>query len=102
MEAHSRVVSHYILALIAIHLIVVHSSGDTGVSVSLVLQGKSPFKVFYQTKRDREPARELTHVFHGSRGEVTLQPDRFDSPRLDSLTLLTPYTGAGAIPIPFF
>ncbi|KAF8585137.1 hypothetical protein K439DRAFT_1632955 [Ramaria rubella] len=54
-------------------------SGDTGVSVSLVLQGKPPFKVFYQTKRDGEPTRELTKVFHGSRGEVTLQPERSGS-----------------------
>lgn len=80
MEAHSRVVGKYvILAVIVIHLIVLNiSSGDTGVSVSLVLQGKPPFKVVYQTKRDREPARELAQVFHGSRGEVTLQPERFD------------------------
>lgn len=53
------------------------SSGDTGVSVALILQGKPPFKVFYQTKRDGESTRELSRTFHGSRGEITLQPDRF-------------------------
>lgn len=55
------------------------SSGDTGVSVSLVLQGKPPFKVFYQTKRDGEATRELSKTFHGSRGEIILQPERFDA-----------------------
>ncbi|KAF8514743.1 hypothetical protein JB92DRAFT_3082946 [Gautieria morchelliformis] len=54
-------------------------SGDTGVSVSLILQGKPPFKVFYQTKRDGESTRELSKVFHGSRGEITLQPERSGS-----------------------
>ncbi|KAF8527547.1 hypothetical protein BU17DRAFT_73948 [Hysterangium stoloniferum] len=51
-------------------------SGDTGVSVSLMLQGKPPFKIFYSTKRDGEATRELHQMFYGSRGEITLQPER--------------------------
>jgi nucleoporin POM152 len=66
------------------------SSGDTGVSVSLILQGKPPFKVFYQTKRDGESTRELSKTFHGSRGEITLQPDRSVGHFQKSL-LLTPF-----------
>jgi nucleoporin POM152 len=58
---------------------ILDSSGDTGVSVSLILQGKPPFKVFYQTKRDGKSTRELSKVFHGSRAEITLQPERFDA-----------------------
>ncbi|GJJ13358.1 hypothetical protein Clacol_007610 [Clathrus columnatus] len=51
-------------------------SGDTGVLASLLLQGKPPFKLFYSTQRDGEPIRELSQVFHGSRGEISLQPEK--------------------------
>ncbi|KIJ53452.1 hypothetical protein M422DRAFT_241697 [Sphaerobolus stellatus SS14] len=54
-------------------------SGDTGVSASLILQGKPPYKVWYHTKRDGEAMRELHQTFQGSRGEITLQPERSGS-----------------------
>lgn len=45
-------------------------------AASLLLQGKPPFRVFYSTQRNGEPIRELSQVFHGSRGEIILQPER--------------------------
>jgi nucleoporin POM152 len=56
--------------------IVLVSSGDTGVSASLILHGTPPFIVYYRTQRDKEPPRELSKTFPGSRGELTLQPER--------------------------
>ena len=52
------------------------SSGDTGVSASLVLRGTGPFQVYYQLQKDKEAPRELLKTFGGSRGEITLQPDQ--------------------------
>jgi nucleoporin POM152 len=52
------------------------SSGDTGVSASLVLRGTGPFQVYYQSQKDKEPPRELIKTIGGSRGEITLQPDQ--------------------------
>lgn len=52
------------------------SSGDTGVSASLVLRGSGPFQVYYQSQKDKEPPRELAKTIGGSRGEITLQPDQ--------------------------
>lgn len=52
------------------------SSGDTGVSATLVLRGTPPFLVYYRMQRDDEPPRELHKTFAGARGELTLQPDR--------------------------
>lgn len=51
------------------------SSGDTGVSASLVLHGKPPFQVYYQQKRNNEAFKEMSRIFQGSRGEITLQPE---------------------------
>ena len=53
-----------------------YSSGDIGVSASLVLHGTAPFQVYYSMKRDNEPARELVKTFATSRGELTIQPER--------------------------
>ncbi|EEB90993.1 hypothetical protein MPER_10724 [Moniliophthora perniciosa FA553] len=55
--------------------VVVESSGDTGVSASLVLHGTPPFHVYYREQKDSEPARELAKVFGTSRGEFTIQPE---------------------------
>lgn len=52
------------------------SSGDTGVSASLVLRGTGPFQVYYQLQKDKEAPRELFKTIGGSRGEITLQPDQ--------------------------
>lgn len=54
----------------------ISSSGDTGVSASLVLHGTPPFQVYYRTQRDKEPARDLVKTFPSSRGELTLQPEK--------------------------
>ncbi|KXN88811.1 hypothetical protein AN958_06680 [Leucoagaricus sp. SymC.cos] len=51
-------------------------SGDTGVSVSLVLHGTPPFHVYYTMQRDNEAPKETHHAFHHSRGELTLQPEK--------------------------
>lgn len=52
------------------------SSGDTGVSASLILRGTGPFQVYYESQKDKEPPRELFKTIGGSRGEITLQPDQ--------------------------
>lgn len=56
-------------------LITVRSSGDTGVSASLIFHGTPPFQVYYRTQRDREDPRDLFKTFTSSRGELTLQPE---------------------------
>jgi nucleoporin POM152 len=43
---------------------------------SLILHGTPPFVVYYRTQQDKEPARELSKTFPGSRGELSLQPER--------------------------
>lgn len=53
-----------------------HSSGDTGVSASLILHGTPPFQVYYRTQRDQEAPKDLVKTFANSRGELTLQPER--------------------------
>lgn len=53
-----------------------NSSGDTGVSASVVLHGTPPFSVYYRTQRDNESPRDLMATFPNSRGELTLQPER--------------------------
>jgi nucleoporin POM152 len=50
------------------------SSGDTGVSASLVFHGTPPFTVYYHTQRNKEPVKELSRIYTTSRGELTLQP----------------------------
>ncbi|KLO20595.1 hypothetical protein SCHPADRAFT_863370 [Schizopora paradoxa] len=50
-------------------------SGDTGVSAYLVMQGKPPFQVHYKQKRNDEAEKEMSRVFQGSRGDITLQPE---------------------------
>lgn len=52
------------------------SSGDTGVSASLVLHGTPPFQVYYRMQRDKEPPRDMVKTFATSRGDFTLQPDQ--------------------------
>jgi len=52
------------------------SSGDTGVSASLVLRGTGPFQVYYRSQKDKESPREMAKTIAGSRGEITLQPDQ--------------------------
>ena len=51
------------------------SSGDTGVTASLVLHGQPPFQVHYQQRRNSEPVENVVSTFHGSRGEITVQPE---------------------------
>jgi nucleoporin POM152 len=55
-------------------IVLFRSSGDTGVSASLVLHGTPPFHVYYRTQRDKEPEEEGVKTFSSSRGEITLQP----------------------------
>jgi nucleoporin POM152 len=52
------------------------SSGDTGVSASLVLHGTPPFQVYYSVQRDAEPPRETPKTFPTSRGELSIQPSQ--------------------------
>lgn len=52
------------------------SSGDTGVSATLMLHGTPPFQVQYRMQKDDEPVRIRTETFPTSRGELTLQPER--------------------------
>lgn len=51
-------------------------SGDTGVSANMILRGTPPFQVYYRVQRDNEAPREYSKTFSGSRGELTLQPER--------------------------
>ena len=55
-----------------------HSSGDVGVTANLVLHGTPPFQVFHKTAHN---GRETTNstIINGSRGEITLQPERSGS-----------------------
>ena len=52
------------------------SSGDTGVSASLVLHGSPPFQVYYTMQKDKEAPKEMVETFPTSRGEFTIQPER--------------------------
>ena len=52
-----------------------HSSGDTGVSASLVLHGTPPFLLFYTTKHDKNPVKTLTKSVNSARSEITLKPE---------------------------
>ena len=52
------------------------SSGDTGVSASLILRGTPPFQVVYRIQRDKEPPRDVAKTFTTSRAELTIQPER--------------------------
>jgi len=53
-----------------------YSSGDTGVSASLILHGTPPFQVYYRMQRDKEHSREISKTFTSSRADLTLQPER--------------------------
>lgn len=66
-----RVFSHRCLSFIGIS----PSSGDTGVSASLIMHGTPPFDVFYRSQQDKHAPRELVKRFYGSRGDITLQPE---------------------------
>jgi nucleoporin POM152 len=50
------------------------SSGDTGISASLVLHGTPPFQVYYRSQADNLSPEEHVKTFASSRGEITLQP----------------------------
>lgn len=59
-----------------LHIDPFFSSGDTGVSASLVLHGTPPFQVYYTTQRDEEPPGETAKTFPTSRGELSIQPSQ--------------------------
>jgi nucleoporin POM152 len=67
------------------------SSGDTGVSASLVLYGTPPFLVYYRIQRDKEQPRDLSKTFTSSRGELTLQPEKSGQYRFSFLQLSDAY-----------
>lgn len=76
MEANPRMVNTLRLYCVTLNpLITLHSSGDTGVSASLIFHGTPPFQVYYRTQRDKEDPRDLVKTFTSSRGELTLQPE---------------------------
>jgi len=75
METHSRVVRVQQMTTF-VHFSYSFSSGDTGVSASLILHGTPPFQVYYLMQRDKEQPREISKTFTSSRGELTLQPER--------------------------
>ena len=52
------------------------SSGDIGVSASLVLHGTPPFQVYYRSQRNQESPKDSAKTFPTSRGELTVQPER--------------------------
>ncbi len=39
------------------------------------MHGKPPFQVYYKQKRNDESEKEMSRVFQGSRGDITLQPE---------------------------
>lgn len=74
METHPRMVGCICLRQRA-DTNATYSSGDTGVSASLILHGTPPFQVYYRTQRDNEVPRDLVKTFTSSRGIITLQPE---------------------------
>ena len=76
METNSRMVSRRCCMLIVLAISFHQSSGDTGVSASLILRGTPPFQIYYSMRRDNEAAREISKSFTSSRAELILQPDR--------------------------
>lgn len=52
------------------------SSGDTGVSATLIMHGTPPFQVYYRMQRDKEKPLEVSKTFTSSRADLTLQPER--------------------------
>lgn len=76
MEAHPRMASQITIFAVGNSLTYARSSGDTGVSASLILRGTPPFQIFYLVQRDREPPREYSKTFSHSRGELSVQPER--------------------------
>jgi nucleoporin POM152 len=61
------------------HTDVIYSSGDVGVTANLVLHGQPPFHVYYTTTHPTGQESTNMTVISGSRGEVTLQPERSGS-----------------------
>lgn len=74
METYTRMVNLSFLLMTSSNYL--YSSGDTGVSASLVLHGTPPFQIYYRMHRDNEPVREISKSFTSSRAELTLQPER--------------------------
>ncbi|KAG8857714.1 hypothetical protein FRB91_010951 [Serendipita sp. 411] len=54
-------------------------SGDVGVTANLVLHGTPPFRIYYTTSHNKGPETTNSTVIDGSRGEITLQPERSGS-----------------------
>lgn len=54
-------------------------SGDVGVTANLVLHGTPPFRVHYTTQHNGGHETTNSTVIDGSRGEITLQPERSGS-----------------------
>jgi len=71
-----RIHEWYVSSLHARALTYPSSSGDTGVSASLILRGTPPFQVVYRIQRDKEPPRDVAKTFTTSRAELTIQPER--------------------------
>ncbi|KAL0572927.1 hypothetical protein V5O48_009040 [Marasmius crinis-equi] len=65
----------YTIASVRGKLTILSSSGDTGVSASLVLHGTPPFIVYYRVQKDSEPPVDRHKQFSTSRGEFTEQPE---------------------------
>lgn len=77
MEENPRVVRLCVSRFATLsHIVISYSSGDIGVSATLVLHGTPPFQVYYTEQRDTEPAREQVKTFSTTRGELTIQPER--------------------------
>ncbi|KAJ3563589.1 hypothetical protein NP233_g8846 [Leucocoprinus birnbaumii] len=51
-------------------------SGDTGVSVSLILHGTPSFLLYYKEQLDNQPPVERSIQFDYSRGELTMKPEK--------------------------
>ncbi|KAG8796919.1 hypothetical protein FRC17_007911, partial [Serendipita sp. 399] len=54
-------------------------SGDVGVTANLVLHGTPPFRVYYTTSHNKGQETTNSTLISGSRGEITLQPERSGS-----------------------
>lgn len=71
--------SHYFLYGSFILILLFKSSGDVGVTANLVLHGQPPFHIYYTTTHPNGQESTNMSVISGSRGEITLQPERSGS-----------------------
>ena len=76
MEEDPRMVRHPHHCWVEVSEISPNSSGDIGVSASLVLHGTPPFQVYYRSQRNTEAPKDSVKTFPTARGELTVQPDR--------------------------